>query len=257
MVTKPVRIRRKSLWKGLIATTLALSIGAGASLNVFAAGQKEYISELKWGSSTIGSGNEKWLTDNGYKMVDDARMGSGGEDLRLGYKTTTNPNEAITDIAVMNMHGGYSFSEYENLLKEQKAATDKIVSSLLLGVKEYRDNYAAGSPAAKYACDMMNQFKEDDSGKLMGDFLLDPASNEKKLSTVFLQANGAYFTVIKQNLALACTPYGKDDKGKEKTVWMDRLSKLGGMGVYEAKGEDKYNTRAAYLQNLIMFIEPE
>lgn len=258
-IKKITHVRWSTLLKSLLSVTLVIVIGVSVPLNAFAAGKTEYISELKLSTAAGGTKEEakKALTDNGYTLTDDGFDLGFTESLYLGYKTTLNPAEAITDIAAMNMNGGYSFSEYEELVKEQKAATDKIVAILMHGVKEYRDNYAAGSPAAKYARDMMNIYKEDDSGKLMGDLLLDSSASEKQLSTIFMQASGIHLTVIERNLALACTPYGKDAQGNEKITWMERLSKLGGEGVMEATNDDSNNVRAITLKLVFELIVPE
>lgn len=39
----------------------------------------------------------------------------------MGIARTDNKDEAITDMAVMNMKGGYSLPDYEELLKQKKA----------------------------------------------------------------------------------------------------------------------------------------
>ncbi|MEG0580244.1 MAG: hypothetical protein RR490_10050, partial [Niameybacter sp.] len=200
---------------------------------------------------------KQYLLDNGYKIAADEYDIGFNDALYVGYKTTKNPKEAITDIAVMNMNGGYSFSEYEKLVKEQKEASKRIISMLMYGVKEYRANYAAGSPAAKYAYEMMNSYKEDDSGKLMGDLFLDTSISEERLATIFMQASGAYLSVIKQNLALACTPYGKDENGKDKVSWMERLSKLGADGVMKASSDDSNNIRAIVLKEAFSAMVPD
>ncbi|MEG1719898.1 MAG: hypothetical protein RR306_06190 [Clostridia bacterium] len=259
MKNKNVQLRCTRVLKSLVACTLIISILACSSLNAFAAEKKEYISELKFSSADTCSKDEakEYLTDNGYKIASEEYDLGFNDALYLGYKTTTNPKEAITDISVMNMNGGFSFSEYEKLVKEQKEAMSKIITVLYYGVKEYRDNYAAGSPAAKYAYDMMNSYKEDDSGKLMGDFLLDDKATEKQMITLFSQASGIHLAVIKQNLALACTPYGKDEKGNDKVSWMERLSKLGAKGVTAAYNNDANNVRAITLKQVFSLIAPD
>ncbi|MEG0771679.1 MAG: hypothetical protein RR436_07280, partial [Clostridia bacterium] len=151
----------------------------------------------------------------------------------------------------------YSFSEYEDLIKQQKEASDKVISMLKHGVYEYRANYIIGSPAAKYAHDMINAYKEDDSGMLMGDLLLDNSVSEDRLSTIFMQSSGAYLSVIKRNLALACTPYGKDDRGNDKVSWMERLSNLGPLGIIEASRDDSLNIRAITLKQVLSMMVPD
>ncbi|MEG0546530.1 MAG: hypothetical protein RR552_05005, partial [Oscillospiraceae bacterium] len=121
---KSVQIRWKHVFKGLIACILVVSTLVCTSLSIFAAEQKVYIKELKFSSADTCSKAEakQYLTDNGYTLASSGYDMGFSNSLYLGYKTTTDPNEAITDISVMNMNGGYSFSEYEKLVKEQKEA---------------------------------------------------------------------------------------------------------------------------------------
>ncbi|MEG1686093.1 MAG: hypothetical protein RR319_09170, partial [Bacteroides sp.] len=256
MKNKNVQLRLRKVFKSIVACSLVVSIMA-CSLNTLAAAPTEYISEIKFATDDVCSKAEakKYLTDNGYKTIP-GDLGFN-DALYVGYKTTTNPKEAITDIAVMNMNGGYSFSEYEELVKEQKQAASAIISDMMYGVREYRANIALGSPAAKYARDMMNTYIEDDSGKLMGDLFLDTSISEDRLATIFMQASGVHLPVIKQNLALACTPYGKDEKGKDKVSWMERLSKLGADGVMKASNDDSNNIRAIVLKEAFSAMVPE
>lgn len=37
----------------------------------------------------------------------------------LGYKTTDDANDAVTDLVVMNMNGGYSLEDYNILMEQQ------------------------------------------------------------------------------------------------------------------------------------------
>ena len=69
---------------------------------------------------------KQWLTDNGYEVLD-KNLNEGADDtfstkraVYLGYKTTNDADEAITDMKLMNMKGGYSVQDYQMLLDEQK-----------------------------------------------------------------------------------------------------------------------------------------
>ena len=59
----------------------------------------------------------------------------------LGYKTTDNPKEAITDLAVMNMNGGYSVEDYEVLMANHMEGDIKpFVDRFIAALEEYREN---------------------------------------------------------------------------------------------------------------------
>ncbi len=160
---------------------------------------------------------------NGWKVVDgDLNAGASSamtkeQGVFLCYRTTDDPNEAITDLAVMNERGNYSEGEYERLLKEQREQYIDIVKNMRVMIDEYRINYNNKVPVAIKAHDFMDVYKEDDSGQLLGDLLL--SADEDKLADILLQANGLVVLTIQQQLASACDT--------EKTTWLDRLSKLG------------------------------
>ena len=135
----------------------------------------------------------------------------------LVYQTTTDPDEAITDLAVMNERGNYDEAAYEQVLQQQKDVYKDLVKDMGTMLKEYRTNYQNKVPSAVHAHDMMNMFKDDDSGKLLGDLLLD--INDDDLVSILLQANGKVVLAMQQQLALAADP--------AKTNWLERMEKLG------------------------------
>ena len=161
---------------------------------------------------------------NGWEVVDgDLNAGTSSamtkeQGVFLCYRTTDDPDQAITDLAVMNERGNYSEGEYERLLKDQRDQYIDIVKNMRVMIDEYRTNYENNVSTAKKAHDFMNLYKEDDSGQLLGDLLL--TVSEEKLADILLQANGLVILTIQQQLASACDT--------AKTTWLDRLSKLGG-----------------------------
>ena len=184
----------------------------------FAATQETYIKEIRISTASTADEAKKWLTDNGYTVVDtDLNQKTGKDYVYIGYKTTTNPDEAITDISLMQMDGGYSFSEYEALLEQKMQEINNMLDSISACLAEARANLAAGVKNAQGALEVLNFFTEDDSGKLLGDFLLRQETSREDLVKVFLQANGDVANVIYNMLAFACTDNG------ENTSWLAKL----------------------------------
>ena len=158
-------------------------------VTAFAAKGEVYIKEFRISTASTADAAKKYLTDEGYTVVNvDLNQRSGKGCVYIGYKTTTNPNEAITDIALMQMDGGYSFSEYEALLELKMQEIGDMLDSLSVCLAEARANYAAGMPNAVGACEILNFFKEDDSGKLLGDFLLGQEPSREELIKIFLRS---------------------------------------------------------------------
>ena len=176
----------KRLLRVFTAVFMALLLAALLPAQVLADGP-EYIRELKVGigsASALEKDGYTVLKDNNGKPIDlntDAGGGYGSEgdkEVYLGYKTTTDKREALTDLALMNMKGGYSVQEYEALMETQmKSQIIPFVESFLTTINEYRANYnsdiEANRERALYFHDMLNKLTDDDcGGKGLGDLLL-------------------------------------------------------------------------------------
>ena len=155
----------------------------------------------------------------------------------LCYCTTENPKEAVRDIAVMNEKGNYSESLYEQILNTQKGEYRDLVKNLKLQVKNYQNNLKNNVKTAVEARDILNEYKEDDSGKLLGDILaeldLDQEKDVEKLTDILLQANGQVVLFIQQQLTLA------SESGNRS--WLDRMEQVGGYDKLYAKFKTAYN----------------
>ena len=113
----------KKVFKALIAMLLVISMLMSATVVAFAA-QEEYLSELRliYANSYMEAkqalANSK-LQD--YRIYEEnLNMGTGEIGVWLAYKTTTDVNNAITDIAVMQMGGGYSEGNYQQMIKKSR-----------------------------------------------------------------------------------------------------------------------------------------
>ncbi|MBR3620357.1 MAG: hypothetical protein IKN56_02525 [Clostridia bacterium] len=179
----------------ITALVMALLIAATIPAQVFADSIPEYISEVKIGMGKKAADAKAAL--NGYKILSDAKgnpidlnndagggWGSKGEKVvYLGYKTTADRKEAVTDLALMNMKGGYSTKDYDTLMEGQlKSQIIPFVENFQKAINEYRANYRTGNSAAKQRCryihDILNKFIDDDTGRGLGDLLLNETNYE-------------------------------------------------------------------------------
>ena len=208
----------------------------------------EYIKELRIfihkGLGDARKSAEDWCAKQGEewkvmgsKETGDLNRGSAGAggisaaSTFLCYCTTTDPKEAIRDLAVMNEKGNYSEGAYERILKDQKDQYQGMVKDMKTMLDEYRKNYQKNLPTAVTAHDYLNTYKEDDSGKLLGDLLLD--ITDDALAELLLQANGKVVIFIEQQLAAAC------DTGN--STFLDRMTKINGYGNLRSKFLLAYN----------------
>ena len=165
-----------------------------------------------------------WFEKNGYKMIEGNLNADASGALKkevgvyLGYSTTTDPKEAVTDLAVMNERGNYSEGEYKRILEEQKKMYTDMVTDLKTMLEEYRKNVNNGVPTAIQSRDFMNGYIDPDTNEKLGDLLM--TISDDKLGTLLMQANGQVVLMINDRLSYAC-----DNKN---TTWLDRMAKLGG-----------------------------
>ena len=118
--------------------------------------------------------NADYMFDNGVYLI---------------YKTSTNVEDAITDLRVMDMYGGYSASNYEQQLEKSRQEYLGMVSDIRAAATEFKRLYNAGDGMALLAYRQMNYYKDiGESDMLMGDFMLNIPSDDA-LVTVMMEGN--------------------------------------------------------------------
>ncbi|MBR7038454.1 MAG: hypothetical protein IKI21_04330 [Oscillospiraceae bacterium] len=255
---------KQRLLSAVTAATMQLTSQV-PSLSAFAAdgGAGKYVSEVFIAYGKTEDEAKTWLTDHGWEPV--------GSDLNagklsywdknqkvaavMGIKRTNDPNDAVTDMAVMNMNGGYSFKDYEMLVQEKQTEINAFVDTFIPVLREYRDNYngngsAAGKARADLAHEMLNKFYDGeidgayavhDTGKPLGDLLLQEtnrelggsydsmAKNEQvehaDITQILLESSGPAVLAVEQALVMAADT--------SEDTWLERLSDLSGVDLAE------------------------
>ena len=177
----------KHLSNILITLVLALVIAGALPAQVFADSLPEYICEIRiyMGDHdkaesegfTILKGDDGKPADLNRNAGSTAIGAKGNKAVYLGYKTTTARSEAITDLALMNMRGGYDVAEYNALLDRQLAEQIlPFIADFQEAINEYRANYVSANELnqrrAQYVHDALNKLTDDDSGQPLGDLFL-------------------------------------------------------------------------------------
>ncbi len=166
----------------------------------------------------------------------------------LGYKTTADANDAITDLAVMNMEGGFSYKEYEKMMNDHMNTQIKpFVDRFIATLKEYRENLqkpqdSANFKRANYYKSLLNKLTDDDTGnKPLGDLLVnqtkyemgDEAYNklsdeEKKnhcdILTLLMQGNGQAIQLMETELTKSADSSGSTWLDRFKATSLDKLT---------------------------------
>jgi len=244
----------------ITVTLSSLSVRAQAASS--STGSGKYVSDVYFAYGKTEEEAVQWLKDNGWEPIKGSNDFNAGKNsslddplaVAMGIKRTSNVDEAITDMAVMNMKGGYSFPDYEDLLNQRKGEIDEFINAFFPVLKEYRANYngkgsEAGKMRADIAFELLNRFTDggkdeeyaqNDTGLPIGDLLLKETRQEGNdaggdLQQILLEGSGGAVILIEQMLAL-----GADDN---KDSWLDRLESLSGDGLIS--NLEKYVPEAA------------
>ena len=223
----------------LILTTL-FSLFA---INVNAAREEEFLSEVALVYEDSVEEAKAAIAGTDWKLFEqdlnpdaDAVFDDG---VYLIYKTSTNVEDAITDLRVMDMYGGYSTSNYEKQLEATKKEYEQAIEYLLIAMYEFRDLYNKGDEMAKIAYRQMNYYRDSDTGKLMGDFFLGSPSNDE-LITVMMEGNAYAVTNLITLLAVGIS-------GGDNGTLAERIAANYG-------NKDKFNS-SVYYDIAKLFIE--
>ena len=255
-----MKIRKmKKLGMTVIALMLCVLMAGMEPIRALGASSSEvYVSEVKVGMGETSEEAAKELLAEGYTILTDAdgsyadlnykagtnsgmKKGPTQRIVYIGYKTTTNPKDAITDLAVMNMNGGYSTEDYNVLMaKHMDGEIKPFVDRFIATLNEYRENYkkpadSLGHKRADFYRKMLNKLTDDDTGgQPLGDLLLNltkyemgddlyntqSAAEKKKhcdILTLLMQGNGKAILLLETLLTKA------SDSGDD--TWVDRFLK--------------------------------
>ena len=140
-----------------------------------------YLSDLKMAEADTEEEAKNILSSNGYIVLDKNLNPGGDKAVYLGYMKSTNVDDAITDIRVMNMNGGFNISDYESIVEDALQEYKKEVDNIRIAANEFAENYKAGKKEAQLAYRQLNYYYVEIDKKQvnMGDYMLDfPATNE-------------------------------------------------------------------------------
>ena len=253
-------MKRKLSWKivslilvlATLMTSLPLTVFAEEINNGDSAAQELYIKEVKLVQAKNREEAANLLALNGYQMLDyNLNEGTGKDGIWLGYISTTDPTEAIYDLKLMNMDGGFTRTSMEKALESQKSALSEMAVDLEYLMDEFAEAYEAGSEPAKSAYRALNVFRVVDG------------------ETELLEENGLGFKIVHGEITLTniteillfCDPTFVDTIVKLLTMgiqtrngnWLQKLSEA---GPYDEdteymKDEEELERRAQQLLNVI------
>ena len=185
-------------------------------------GKAPYIGEVRLAVDKDANTAKQILESEGYEVIDqdlNEKAGSwwnkqGDQAVYMGIKRTDDESKAIKDMKTMNMCGKYSYSDLSNWVKENRETAKEKCEPLRIVIKEFKENINNGDRIAKDSLEALNHIKETDSGKGVGDYILD--CDEEGMVKVLVEGNGDLVASILELLYKGCE--------SKKDTWLERLS---------------------------------
>ena len=208
-----------------------------------------YLSDLKMAEASTADEAKAILAEAGYTVLDKNLNPGGSKAVYLGYMKSKNVDDAITDVRVMNMKGGFNISDYDTIFEEAMNTYSSEVNNIRVAAKEFAENYKAGKKEALNAYRQLNYYYvEDDKGVKtnMGDYMLNFPEKNEGFADILLKGNPNILNNIRILLSMGVADggdlierikasvadesvYTKDkyyDKAKELTGKIQQLLKM-------------------------------
>ena len=189
-------------------------------------GKKEtqYVKDVKFITGKSLEDAKKYVPQ-GYTLVEtDLNQGAeyitAVDDVYLAYSTTTNPDEAITDIKMMNMNGGFVVSDYDTQIDNVNENIKNMVSEFGDAVDAFVANYKKGTSGAKAAYHTLSAFTIDElDNKSLADYFVYSEVPDGFYLKLLLNAHTDILASILSALTMAV-------QGDSGNTWLDRLAKI-------------------------------
>ena len=209
--------------KVITCIVLVVSMLAMATMPIAAARATYYLSDLKLAEADTADEAKALLTNAGYTVLDKNLNPGGDKAVYLGFKKSTNVDDAITDIRVMNMNGGFNITDYETLKNDVIQEYGKTVDNIRIAAKEFAENYQIGKKEALLAYRQLNYyyFEKDGVKTNMGDFMLNFPEKNDDFADILFKGNPTILNNMRILLAMGVSDGGalidriKESVGKE------------------------------------------
>ena len=245
----------KKIIKGLISIILALSMILGTSVVAFAESsiKEEYISDLRLIYADTYDAAKLVLSDSkleGYKILNNnLNLNSGKTGVWLAYKTTTNIDDAITDVAIIQMGGGYSAANYQTMIENSRTEYEAMGEIYLDAIDYFVEAYDAENFLAEAAYRQLNFYAGLDKYKetRLGDLFVDGVLKKGDLATLFFEGNTKVLDNVRSLLAMGVS-YNEDGMH-----YLEKVGKLAQeMGANETIAYNKeYNDLSQFVAPVI------
>ena len=222
---------RTKVYTRVIAFVLFAVMLTLFSISTFAeenANPKQYVKDVKLIYAETED-EAKTYVPEGYTLLDkDLNEGSDTDNkVYLAYATTTNPDEAATDIKMMNMKGGFVLSDYEDQMKDVNENIKKLANDVKIAAERFSENYFKGTYGAKAAYRALSVFTVEEAKSTLADYLIYGKPIDEFYIKLVLNAHQDVLSAVISALTMAV-------QGESGDTWLDRLAKIEDPGaIYE------------------------
>jgi hypothetical protein len=206
----------------LVFSLLFTNIGSVLATTVENA--SKYISEVQVFSGDSLNEAVKKCESAGYIAVKkNINRSEDGDDedngiFIVGYKTTDDPDEGITDISLLQMNSGYQDYTYGDVAERAMEKLGNVPTELSYAVSEFADNYSSGSPAAIAAVKILNCYHVDELDNIkLGDYMVSGDCNIDFVKKILSRSNTSVVSAFCNALVGGVADYGDEN-------WAARVS---------------------------------
>ena len=208
----------------IVCILLSAVMLATCTLNVFAADEQTAILYVKDAKLIYAESLEeaKAFVPKGYRLLEqDLNAGTDSDNkVYFVYSTTANPDEAITDLKMMNMKGGFVLSDYEDQIKNVKESVRNLANDVKISAELFAVNYVKGTYGAMAAYRALSAFTVDEAGgKSLADYIVYDKPGEDFYIKFVLNAHKDILSAVISALAMAV-------QGEAGNTWLDRLAAI-------------------------------
>ena len=243
----------KKLFKSIISIILVVSMLCATSVVAFAASsiQEEYISDIRLIYADTYEEAKLVLTESkleGYKILsNNFNANSGKKGVWFAYKTTTDIEDAITDVAVIQMGGGYSAANYQAMIEQSRAEYEAMGEIYLDAIDYFAEAYDAGNFLAESAYRQLNFYAGLDKYKesRLGDLFIDGVLKKADLATLFFEGNAKVLDNVRSLIAMGVS-YNEDG-----THYLEKVGEMAEQMGSTIEYNKEYNDLSQFIAPVI------
>ena len=247
--------------KRIISMMLTLCLLFLAIVPTFAAKEEEeeYLSDLRIVYADNLDEATSILEDadlEGYHVFNaNLNANTGKKGVWLAFQTSTNIEDAITDIAIMQMNGGYNEGNYQEMIKQSYEEYLEFGENYLIAIDHFNKGIDAGHYLSEVAHRQLNFYNvvtegideiPEFEGDRLGDIFYD-GIDASDLATMFMEGNVYALSNIRSLIAMGVS-YNENGKTYLENVAIEAEKYTADNSIYDS---EDYNDIAGMIDPVI------